>query len=411
MAYRGDVFPYVPVASELARRGHDVRFVVPREFHATLAGEPFRCVHSGTDFGPTELDEHGRYVARWGSRLGGAMLGRLYFGRFTIPHLDEMFEALDAEVAPADLVVSHPLASLVAAMACERRGTPWIVGDLFPMLVPSAASAPAGLPNLGARSNRLIWRVGRSRVWDRLAHAHDFRAYRRRLGLPADGWNLVDARLSPFLTIGLASPAYVDPQPDWPPGYRLTGFTTWPDAGAADLPADVVSFLDGGDPPVLVTLGTSAASAHDEVFLRIAEVLDSLGRRGVFLASNDRIATQLRACLTRRHGVWPFAPLAPLLGRCAAVVHAGGHGTVAQCLTAGTPSAITPCLVDQVWHARRHQQLDVGVWLRRANFAAGIGRVLSDEPLRQRARALAQRIGAEDGVRDACDAIDAFLAS
>ena len=29
MAYRGDVFPYVPIASELARRGHDVTFVVP----------------------------------------------------------------------------------------------------------------------------------------------------------------------------------------------------------------------------------------------------------------------------------------------------------------------------------------------------------------------------------------------
>lgn len=59
MAYRGDVHPYVPVASELARRGHDVVFVVPREFHAEFAAEPFRCVHSGSDFGPNALNEHG----------------------------------------------------------------------------------------------------------------------------------------------------------------------------------------------------------------------------------------------------------------------------------------------------------------------------------------------------------------
>ena len=59
MAHRGDVFPYVPIASELSRRGHDVTYVVPREFHPLFASEPFRCVHSGTDFSPVALDEHG----------------------------------------------------------------------------------------------------------------------------------------------------------------------------------------------------------------------------------------------------------------------------------------------------------------------------------------------------------------
>jgi len=41
MAHRGDVFPYVPIANELATRGHDVIYVVPREFHALFAGEAF----------------------------------------------------------------------------------------------------------------------------------------------------------------------------------------------------------------------------------------------------------------------------------------------------------------------------------------------------------------------------------
>src|SRR5207237_328916 len=145
----GDVFPYVPIASELARRGHEVTYVVPREYHPVLAGEPFRCVHSGTDFSPCSLDAHGDYVARWGMRLGGVMLSRLYFGVFSIPHLDELFDALDAEVASADVVISHPLASFIAAAACERRDVPWIVGDLYPMLVPSAHSVPSGLPSLG----------------------------------------------------------------------------------------------------------------------------------------------------------------------------------------------------------------------------------------------------------------------
>jgi hypothetical protein len=85
MAHRGDVFPFVPIASELVRRGHDVTFVVPREFHPVLAAEPFRCVHSGTDFSPVELDEHGAFLRRWGMKMGGAVTLRLYFGKFTVP--------------------------------------------------------------------------------------------------------------------------------------------------------------------------------------------------------------------------------------------------------------------------------------------------------------------------------------
>lgn len=153
MAHRGDVFPYVPIASELSRRGHDVTYVVPREFPPLFAAEPFRCVHSGTDFSPVALDEHGEFIARWAKILGGAGVLRLYFGKFTVTHLGALFEAIDAELADADLLVSHPAASLVGAMSCQRRGIPWIVGDLFPMLVPTASSPPAGMPNLGRRVN------------------------------------------------------------------------------------------------------------------------------------------------------------------------------------------------------------------------------------------------------------------
>ncbi|MBP6728409.1 MAG: hypothetical protein KA129_02215 [Microthrixaceae bacterium] len=161
MAHRGDVFPYVPIASELSRRGHDITYVVPREFHPLFTAEPFKCVHSGTDFSPVALDRHGPYIARWGMPLSGAGFLRLYFGRYTVPHLAILFEAVDTQLADADLLVSHPAASLVGAMSCERRGIPWIVGDLFPMLLPTATAPPAGVPNLGRRGNAAVWRLGR----------------------------------------------------------------------------------------------------------------------------------------------------------------------------------------------------------------------------------------------------------
>ncbi len=412
MAYRGDVFPYVPIANELARRGHDVVYVVPREFHPMFVGEAFRCAHSGTDFGPSALDGYARYVDRWGNRLGGAMMPRLYFGQLTIPHLDALYEAIDAEVRDADLLVSHPAAALVGMMSADVRGVPTLVGDLFPMLNLSEHTALAGMPNFGRRVNRVLIRAARSRVTDPVTCGAGFRKFRQQLGLPTDSWNIMDGRLSPASNLGLVPSAYLEHQPDWPEPYRLLGFTPWagPDDGSID--DDLAAFLDDGEPPVLVTLGTSAASARPQGFDAVLDVLDGLGARGVFLASNEDIALRLSERTGRRHAVRAFSPLAPLLPRCRAVVHSGAHGTNSLALLAGLPSVIVPCLFDQVVHARRQRELGTGIWVRRPRqLATAIGLALQAGGAHgERARAFAAEIRTEDGTVAVADEAERMLA-
>jgi rhamnosyltransferase subunit B len=414
MAHRGDVFPYVPIASELSRRGHDVTYVVPREFHGLFASEPFGCAHSGTDFSPVALDEDGAYIARWGMALSGAGLLPLYFGRYTVPHLAAMFEAVDAELADADLLVSHPAASLVGAMSCERRGIPWIVGDLFPMLVPTVTAPPAGVPNLGRRGNRAVWRFGQSRIVAPLTSRQAFVDFRSSLGLrTGPEWNVTGARLSPTRNLGLVSRHYVEAASDWPSNYDLVGFTSWHGPDGGRLPTDVQAFLDTGPSPVVVTLGTSGASARPEVFEQVATVLDDLGARGVFLTSNAAVTERVRAAgVDQRHGVWPFVPLAPLLRHASGVVQPGAHGTNALTLEAGLASVIVPCMFDQQWHARRQQALGTGVWVRRErDLARAMRQLLTDSALAERARDLGAKIGTDDGVGLACDEIEGFLQS
>jgi UDP:flavonoid glycosyltransferase YjiC (YdhE family) len=41
MAFWGDVMPFVPIANELAGRGHNVTFAVPEGFWPMLANEAF----------------------------------------------------------------------------------------------------------------------------------------------------------------------------------------------------------------------------------------------------------------------------------------------------------------------------------------------------------------------------------
>jgi sterol 3beta-glucosyltransferase/vancomycin aglycone glucosyltransferase len=390
----------------LAARGHKVTYVVPQEFHALLDGEDFRCVHSGFDLGPALLDEHAKYVARW----GGARMIRLFFVRFVIPNLDELFEALDAEVASADVVVSQNLASVVAAMVCERRGVPLVVGDLFPMQMPSAFAPPTGLPNLGRWANRFVWGIGGYVTANWMPGAGAIRAYRRRLGLNANGWSLMEVTRASPLTLGLASPSYVERLPDWPSQYRLVGFTPWSGPSDRGLPEEVSAFLDAGEPPIIVTQGTAAASARTNFFAKSAEAVDRAGGRALLLTSNERIATQLRSITSgHRHAIWPFVPLAPLLARCRGVIHAGGLGTTALTLSAGVPSAISPCMIDSVWHARRHETLGIGIRIRGDNLDTAVERLMTDEDLFVRAHSLGQRIADENGSRLACDEIETFL--
>jgi len=82
MAHRGDVYPYVPIASELCGRGHEVSYVV-------------------------RVPPHVRRRA----------LLPLYFGRITVSHLDALFEADDAELAHANQLVWHPATSITGSMS------------------------------------------------------------------------------------------------------------------------------------------------------------------------------------------------------------------------------------------------------------------------------------------------------
>ncbi len=412
-AYRGDVFPFVPIASELSKRGHDVTFVCPQEFHQLFVGEPFQVAHSGSDMlAPKNLDTHADWVAKWGMRLGGARQLKLFFGELFVPYLDDFFDALHAEMQGADLLVSHPAGALVGSMVAEDCDVPWVDGDLFPMLIPTATRSPDPFPNLGAAINSAAWRFGRSKLFAPLTYQKDFAAFRRKKGLDDTERSPLDAMRSPFLSLGLASPKYVVPAPDWLATIRMTGFSIWegPDGGA--VAPEVDEFLDAGDPPVLVTLGTSAASAAPERFQMVLEELDRLGQRGIFLTSTPAIAAKMRLQSgSSQHAVWPFVSLGQVLPRCRAAVQSGAHGTNAMVLRAGIPSVTSPVLFDQVWHAKRQEELGTGVWARKPeSIGKALEEILASDSMATEAQRFGEQLRREDGVVAACDELEGLLA-
>jgi UDP:flavonoid glycosyltransferase YjiC (YdhE family) len=81
-------------------------------------------------------------------------------------------------------------------------------------------------------------------------------------------------------------------------------------------------------------------------------------------------------------------------------------------LAAGKPSVVVPVLFDQVWHARRHEQLGTGRHVRGrvtvAKLRTAIETTLADDTA-ARAREFATLLAAEEGTARACDRVEAIL--
>jgi UDP:flavonoid glycosyltransferase YjiC (YdhE family) len=405
-AYWGDVMPFVPIAEELRRRGHRVTMVVPEGFHDMLGRYDVELVHLGTDFSPRELAAHGDIIEQSSSIRGMQAALDLWIRQLSIEPAHAIVEVLHA-VDP-DVWLCHNTMAWLVELHARPTGTPLVVGHLFPMMIPTATRMPPMLPgpaNLPAPVCRAAWQLGR-RMTARMGFDHEVNALRAEYGLdPAFastgfGWERADRVLA------LTSPTYWPVPDDWPDRVVATGLTVW---GHIDdpLPDGLRDHLQAGDPPVLVTLGTSAASNARDAFELAADAARSLGRRTVLLVGNQRNVQQL----THRDDVWQFASLPAVLPYVRTVVHAAGHGTTAAALHAGVPQVVLPQTFDQIEHARRLEELDVGVsvpWRQRSiqRIAAALDRTDHDT-VRAAATTIAATLAHENGPVSAADHVEA----
>ena len=130
----------------------------------------------------------------------------------------------------------------------------------------------------------------------------------RELGLPPVLDPLFDGQHAPGLVLALFSTVLAQPQPDWPPQTRVTGFPFF-DQDAEYVQADELRrFLDAGPAPVVFTLGTSAVLTAGDFYSESLKAVRLLGRRAVPLVGNrsdnlraGRISGDALACSYAPH--------------------------------------------------------------------------------------------------------------
>jgi rhamnosyltransferase subunit B len=407
----GDTNPLIAIALELKRRGHVSVMALPALYEPKIRplGLEFHAVRPDIDPKNSALVEM-VYDVKHGTEHG--------LRDFLFPSLHETYEDLmHAATQPerADLLLLGEL-NYAGPMVAEITGIPWASYVLAPLSFFSAFDPPVlpPYPRL-ARADKAVPGMGRAirrlarfttRKWPEPIYE-----LRRELGLERGANPLFDAKHSPFLVLALFSRVLGVEQKDWPPHTRITGFCYYDaDAGNAKLPEHLEAFLSRGPAPVVFTLGSAAVLAAGKFYEHSARAAMKADVRAVLLIGSDQ-RNRPNQPLPESICVAEYAPYSALFPRTAMVVHQGGVGTTAQCLQAGKPMLIMPYSHDQPDNARRMQRLKVARVIQRSDYtplrvARTVRQMLEEPKFADCAQSVARVLAQEDGVRDACDALD-----
>ena len=401
----GDLHPYLGIARELQRLGHQPVIATVPHYREKVAA-------AGFEFAPVRFAEMTEQPdAAMMERILHLRTGPEYIIRkMVMPWLRTAFDESMAALDGASLLVSHPLA-YGAQLAAEARGLPWVSTQLAPLGMVSAHDPPVipFLPLLtrwhsaGPRLWRPFLSLARrgSRRWVRAVED-----LRRDLGLLDTGNPLFEGGASPWGTLALFSPLLGRPQPDWPAKTTQTGFVFY-DGEDAALPRALEQFLQAGEPPIVFTLGTAAVHNPGNFYRDSAAAAGRLGRRAVLLVGRDTAAS-LPNDLPDTVLVQDYAPFSLLLPRAAAVVHQGGVGTTAQAMRSGRPMLVVPWGVDQPDNAERVRRLGIARVATRKRYSADVaahelGALLHERNYAERARTVGDAVELENGAAAACN--------
>ena len=403
---RGDVEPFVALARGLLAEGHDVLLATSERFRGFVEAHrvPFFAMSDAslalieTPDGQAMLEGGAGW---WRRIVAGIRLSRRS-GPINETLMRQTWEA--AQTFEPTAIVFH--AKLFAAgHVAEKLGIPAYLGALQPMYAATAAFPAMGFPALGLPGyNRLTYALVRRSTGLFRRAINRFR--REVLNLPPvrAGRDVLFPPGAGTIAILHAYSDAVLPRPaDWPPEAHVTGYWRLAPDPSDTLSAELSAFLANGPAPVFIGFGSMTSTDGRALGALVAEALRKAGQRGVVAKGWADMDVDADGDILSI-GPTPYPRLFP---RMAAVVHHGGAGTAAEGFHAGVPSVICPFFGDQPGWARIATSLGVGPApiprdrLTADRLAAAIGQATTDPALNEKARHLAARLRAEDGVQTA----------
>ena len=409
----GDIRPFLALAEGLQKFGHEVTLVITCVDHdrykdtVSKAGVKIISVASPVIKDAKAFNEIGEAIVFEANPVTQAKnILTLAFE----PALEEMAAASEQLCRDNDILIGHFFHYPLQAWA-EKQHLPYVSVLLQHNFIPSAFTAPSGIPELGELGNRLSW------LFVRLLLNGSMKEYpnrfRRQLGLPPVKDMIRDVWTSESLTLIGVSEQICQRQSDWPESHQVCGFLDMPNIDMeGSLGAELAAYLNAAEPPVYFTFGSLMPKDIEQQTAAI-----KLFREAARLANCRAIiqAPGWQACgfSNDEHIFYvTHAPHLKVFQRCTAIVHHGGSGTTQTASLSGKPSVIIAHIAEQQFWGNELKRagLAASVLLRRKvtsrQLAQAIQQVLNSEFLQRQARNAGRAMRAENGVARAVGLIN-----
>lgn len=348
------------LALELRARGVDVRMCAPPDFAE-------RAAEVGVSFVPMGSPVRALVATKPSPVDVAAML------------VDQHFDVIGKAAQDCDAVMATGLMPAGVRSVAEHLGIHYVHAGFQLLGMPSLHYRPGPRPGgpfpPGETDLRVLWKIDADRV-DAIFR-EPLNTHRAALGLPpvdsvrdhvftSRPWLAVDPVLWPFEgALGL------DP---------VQG-GAWLVPDDRPLPADLVEFLEDGEPPVYVGFGSMQLADAPDAAAVAVEAIRAQGRRALVSGGWADLALidggdDCFAVGEANHR--------ELFRRVAAVVHHGGAGTTTASALAGAPQVIVPQIIDQPYWAQRVATLGIGAGHDGPtptveSLSAALGSALSDD--------------------------------
>ncbi|MFJ8665583.1 glycosyltransferase [Streptomyces sp. NPDC093600] len=343
---RGDVEPLVGLAVRLRELGAEVRVCAPpdEDFAERLAGVGVAMVGVGrsaraltTAAPPPSKDNLPQRAAEL---------------------IASQFEVIPAAAEGCDVLMATGAMPAIAGArsVAEKLGIGYVSAIFQQLTLPSPQRPPLAYPGRPfppeVTDNRALWDLDAQSIDALFGEA--LNTNRASIGLPPVH-NVRDYAFGdrPWL----ATDPVLDPWLETPDlDVVQTGAWVLPDE--RPLPAELVAFLDAGEPPVYVGFGSMAVRAGEDAARVAIEAVRAHGRRVLVGRGWADLGP-----VDDRDDCFAVGEVnhQRLFGRVAAVVHHGGAGTTTTAAGAGAPQVVVPQLADQPYWAGRVAELGIGV--------------------------------------------------
>jgi UDP:flavonoid glycosyltransferase YjiC (YdhE family) len=410
----GDIRPMIALGAGLKSAGHQVTIIIASIDNKSYAG---LCAKTGITMikSPQNMDVNLDGITGMNGRPAKSIdIMNSLLERALYPYLPELFSASKQLCERNDLVIGH-FSGFYLKAAAKIHNIPYISVSYWPGLMPSSTEPPFFFPYFGKIFPKISWAIILT-VFDMLLKKKINKFYSDN-GLPPVKHIMTGPWMSEDLNLAACSRIFYNEPKDWQASgkIKITGFWNIPvSVEHCDFTTELKDFLARrGEHPVFMTLGSSLQMNPLRCMETLIEAARIYKKKVIIQSGIDKYRPNTFLQNIYFSGRMPHREILPF---CLASVHHCGAGTTQTVTRAGIPSVPLYFMDEQKsWGG---QLFKLGIASKPLNFlkttpakiADAMKLVVNSLKMKDNAGIVAEKMHAEDGVKEAVSIINDFMA-